>query len=1158
MTEDPPLVIQTVMNASTSASLKIPVKLNNGTQQVQLSALVDCGATGCFINQRTVEMHKLPVTRLALPLPVRVVDGREIASGAVTMITPVLTLEIDSELGTHREQIRFHITDCGVHDIILGLPWLRQHSPTIHWATSKIVLESAACNNKCFSPYIEVSAISSPPSPAVINLENDKTRTILHQFQRLFDVERARSLPKHRTEDHGIELRPNSKAPLNRIYNMSPVETEVLRTYIKDNLASGCIRPSKSDYGAPVLFVKKPESNALRLCVDYRGLNEITVKDRYPLPLISDILQQASQAKVFSKVDLMGAYNLLRIREGDEKYTAFRTKFGHFEYRVLPFGLCNAPATFQRFMDRILHRFHEFSAVYLDDILIFSPDETTHHHHLKQILNCLSENDLIAKASKCEFFKSEVRFLGYLIGAGGVRVLEDRINTINHWQPMKNVNQVQRFLGAVNYYRMFINNHALLCAPLTALLKKGVPFKWDSKQQSAFDQLKAAFATAPVLVHHNQELPCFVETDASDFALGAVLAQERPPGKELGPIAYYSRQFTPPERNYPIHDKELLAVIVALKNWRHFLQDSRHDTTVLTDHKNLEYFLHTKTLNRRQARWAEFLGEFNLRIKYRPGSSNPVADALSRQPDMEGEENSQQTMFSEDQFISSVQLAATTLDTFDNELIAQIREAQAKDLGVQKIRDRTTMPRQYSLEDNLLTYNKLIFIPENKALRLRIVEMLHDDRTAGHPGQQRTLELVSRNFFWPGMKRTINQFVASCQICTLGKSDRNKPTGLLQPLPVPDEPWDSISMDFITKLPASGSQAYDSIFVVVDRLTKMTHCIPCHESITAEQTAQLFINQIFRLHGLPLDIVSDRDPRFVSQFWNRVMQLLGIKKNLSTSGHPQTDGQTERMNQSLESYLRLYCHQNQTAWAIFLPVAEFVLNNTHSATIGMTPFFANHARHPRLNIHLPVRKSNYKAEQFTGLINLVHEKAKKAMTSAQAYHAKYYNKKHREPPIFQVGDLVYLSDQHLGGYTSNHGKLDLRKSGPYRVLARVGNLNYRLQLPETMRIHPVFHVSHLTLQKTFEDVSRAQQPVPPLIRENNVLQTPPEKILDHRVEGNQKRYLVHFKDTPQSEDTWMIFRDIPYAHNLVRNYNARRNSEREDSVRYSYSSYPHL
>ena len=466
------------------------------------------------------------------------------------------------------------------------------------------------------------STPSSDPGLDLIPLE-------YKEFHNVFSKETARQLPEHRVYDHRIPLQEGAVPPFGPVYSLSPHELDVLREYIDDNLKKGYIRHSQSPCGAPILFVKKADGS-LRLCVDYRGLNNITTKNRYLLPLIGELLNRLGKAKYFTKFDMRDGYHLLRMALGEEWKTAFCCRYGLFEYQVMPFGLCNAPGTFQHFVnDTFSDYLDDFLAAYLDDLLVYSNTLKEHKRHVRLVLKRLQAAGLHIKPQKCQFHVTEVSFLGFLISEKGIRMDPAKVAAITTWPVPRSVHDIQVFLGFANFYRRFIDKYSRIASAITALLKKGVPFLWTPKAQAAFENLKKAFTTAPILRHFDQSRPAIIETDASDYAEGGVLSQLGDDG-ELHPCAFFSRKFKDAEINYEIYDKEMMAIVDCMETWRHHLEGSGHRATVYSDHKNLLWFTETKVLNRRQARWAEKLSRFDFVIVFRPGKDQGKPDALSR------------------------------------------------------------------------------------------------------------------------------------------------------------------------------------------------------------------------------------------------------------------------------------------------------------------------------------------------------------------------------------------------------------------------------------------------------------------------------------------------------------------------------------------------
>src|SRR5271167_276442 len=519
----------------------------------------------------------------------------------------------------------------------------------------KVYLECFAhisANSQPFWPKIgpfEKSRVSGPlpvPVPAVTHTPNPQglqnpchsldlshVPEEYHDYADVFNKAKADTLAPHHPYDLKIEIEEGASPPIGPMYSLSQSELATLREFIDEHLRIGFIRSTTSPHGAPVLFIKKKDGS-LRLCVDFRGLNKITRKDRYPLPFISDLLTTAGKARIYTTLDLRHAYHLVRITEGDEWKTAFRTRYGSFEWLVMPFGLTNAPAAFQRFMNDIFSDLLDvYVIIYLDDILIFSDDPSQHSAHVREVFRRLRANGLYCRPDKCKFSCDSVEYLGFFLSTDGLTMDPSKVKTILDWPEPRRIKDIQSFLGFANFYRRFISEYSCIVVPLTRLTRKGVPWSFSDEARASFNALKSAFTSAPVLVNWAPDKPLIVETDASDYALGAILSIIDDSG-EVHPVAFHSRVFTSAEVNYDTHDKELLAIFAAFKIWRHYLEGSASPIDVVTDHKNLEYFSTTKVLTRRQACWSEYLSGFNFVVRFCPGTLGTKPDSLTRRWDV--------------------------------------------------------------------------------------------------------------------------------------------------------------------------------------------------------------------------------------------------------------------------------------------------------------------------------------------------------------------------------------------------------------------------------------------------------------------------------------------------------------------------------------------
>ena len=1263
-------------------------------QEAWVGTQLDSGAEVNVISERfAVEKGLKRIPDAELPRPTWMSGKSVYCYGSY-----LVNLRLQDDWGQTRTIIHvFYSIDKEGPPILLGMPAMHAEGIVLdlgakQWrfgvALHLLQVETPGTFAKSIEPEAWVYGFHAVPVPqenrtvgavqlGAISNDNTKLPQELEEFADVFNIDDAGKLPHHRSMDHAIET--TAEPPYGPLYKLSNSELAALRTYLEEALAKGWIRHSTSPAGAPILFVPKKDGG-LRLCVDYRALNKVTVKNRHPLPLISETLDRLSGAEVFSKLDLKDAYHRIRIREGDEWKTAFRTRYGHFEYLVMPFGLTNAPATFQAYINRALRGLlDDFCVVYLDDILIFSQTREEHLRHIREVLARLRRASLFVNPKKCCFFTTEVEFLGFIISTAGVTMDSSRVATIQEWPTPQTYRDVQVFLGFVNYFRRFIHHYSQLSGPLAGLLKgstagvKTGTLRWDNGAERAFTLLKEAFTQVPILRHFDPQGKIRIETDASDFAVAGILSQQDNNGHWY-PVAFWSRKMIDAERNYETHDQELLAIVMAFKQWRHYCEGSAFPIEVLTDHNNLKAFMNMKELNGRQARWAMKLSMYDFEISHRSGKTNP-ADAPSRRPDYAGENRSLSKL------LPTLQQKLAVVATLNNPLLGGIadawsillngwsnriamqeqcerpRGATTQDAGVrssdqaredvldlirrtqnihiERLRNPQTaragsagetlpqpnrnvadwqlnpvagtvgckqlVPRSIArvlamdetaynresasmvelikalqLEDplvakikkgeavenrmrkagvwtfdsqGLLRCSRQLYIPEDNAVREELLKRHHDDPLAGHFGVSKTQELLMRKFYWLTIKKDVKEYVDSCDICQRMKARRHRRYGELQSLPSPSGPWQEITMDFITDLPPSKRRGcvYDAILVVVDRYTKMVRYLPTNKTVNAEELAELFFEDIATRYGCPRGIVSDRGSVFTSEFWSEFCFAAKVKRRLSTAFHPQTDGQTERQNQTLEYYLRVYCDERQSNWANLLPMAEFVHCRSYQQSIGCSPFEAMYGYIPDFELSVEGDTSGREvpaAKERVKVLYSLREKLESSWRNAAESQAKYYNKTHK-PKAFNQGDLVLLSAKNLKlKYPSK--KMSPKYIGPFRVERAVGTQAYRLFMPVGYRIHPVFHVSLLEPYNRRPSVSETPEyNLPELINDEEEWEV--EEILDSKVAQGVRKYKVHWKGWPTSYDEWVPEYDMEGAKELREAYDshaAKTRSER--------------
>lgn len=649
---------------------------------------------------------------------------------------------------------------------------------------------------------LSLSALTTESLPSQQDVSIDK---LLGEYPDVFAE--PTGLPPFRDHhNHKISLMEGSNPVNLRPYRYAVHQKDEIDKIVQEMMQSGVIQPSSSSFASPVVLVKKKDGS-WRLCVDYRGLNRLTVKDCFHIPLIEDLMDELEGSTVYSKIDLRAGYHQVRMNPEDIYKNAFKTHNGHYEYRVMPFGLTNAPTTFQGLMNVVFQKFlRKFVLIFFDDILIYSKSEEDHYQHLKCVLDVMREQQLFAKRSKCAFATNRVEYLGHFIDQGGVATDPAKIQAVVEWPIPSNVKQLRGFLGLANYYRRFVKNFGSIARPLTLLTKKD-SFVWTEDAAAAFSQLKTALCIAPVLA-----LPLFdhqfvVETDACGHGIGAILMQNG------HPLAYISRHLQGKQLHLSIYEKELLAVVYAVQKWRHYLLHAHF--VIKPDQRSLKYLLEQRLNTPIQQQWLPKLLKFDYEIQYKEGKENLVADALSR---VEGSE--------------ALHMALSVLEC---DILQKIQacydtDAEVKAL-IEDLKVNYAARKHFVWSRGILRRKSKLVVPFDLDFRNSILQWLHCSGVGGHSRRDATHQRVKNIFYWKGMSKDIQAYIRSCSVCQQCKYDTAASPGLLQPLPIPSVVWSDISMDFIDGLPPSFGKTV--IFVVVDRLTKAAHFVALAHPYTA-------------------------------------------------------------------------------------------------------------------------------------------------------------------------------------------------------------------------------------------------------------------------------------------------------------------------------------
>ena len=917
-------------------------------------------------------------------------------------------------------------------------------------------------------------------------------------------------IPIDRKTPRAIPLTDFTRIPFKRNRRFTPEEDRLCREMITDLLDKGLVTPSTSPYGAPLLFIPK-KKGGYRVCCDWRELNAITKTIQFPIPRIDETLDQLSGAQFFSTIDLNSGYFQVKLHPEECERTAFSTPYGHYEFKVLGQGLKNAPAIFQSMMTRIFQPYlNKFVVVYLDDILIYSKTEAEHLKHIDMVLTLLKENKLYANKEKCKFFKTEIEFLGNIVGRGTIKMDPAKTKTVAEWPTPATVTELRSFLGLCNHFRKFIKDFATMAAPLYTLTKgkKTAQLKqvWSHPHSLAFQALKDALTSEPVLRHVNIAQPFELVSDASMVGTGAVLLQEGQP------VAYTSKKFSPAEKNYTTTEQEMLGVVRALQEWRHYFGCS--DLTVVTDHNPLTHFgKGNNHLTGRLARWQQFLTQFNFTWQYRKGCNN-VADPISRNPAL---------LCCLFQMMVLNPMLHEPPNPMDSSVLDDIRAAY---------RAHPIQPHaDFTLVDGLKYRHGRLVIPDDPALRQRLISMAHDSPWAAHGGKTKTLHHFKRTFWWDKMEDDVAHFVKTCVSCQRNKHRQGLTPGLLQPTEAAHRAWQYVSMDFIPALPTTKS-GLDAILVVVCMLSKMVHLIPTTVEVTAQKLAALYRDNVFKLHGVPEKIISDRGPQFVAVFTKALAEALHIQQGLATAAHPQTDGQSENVVRIVSDALRHYIGPVQDDWDEYLALIEFALNNAYHESIKDTPFRVVYGFHPHTPTSIAAPTNVPVAQRWIQQHTERFQAARKCVQAAKD-RQKYYADRHRSPAHFIPGQWVLLSTRNIKFRIGGATKFWPKFIGPFQISSIIKdphseNLQpdvtaVKLQLPKSCRLHPVFHVS---LLKPFH-TRPGQIPVCPEydVDQNGVPLFVPQAIVKEKQSKLGRRmvrfFLIRWQGLSFENDSWI-------------------------------------
>ena len=828
---------------------------------------------------------------------------------------------------------------------------------------------------------------------------------------------------------HRINLKEGAKPVYIPSYKIPHSRREQLKKATTELLEQGIIEPSNSPWSAPMLLVPK-QDGSLRPVIDYRKLNDLTIPDRFPVPVIRLLLQEIGQSQnVFSTIDLKTGFHQVEVAEESKEVTAFSTPEGHFQFLKMPFGLRNAPITFSRLMALVLAGLIQNTVfLYLDDLLIVSSTIEEHEKKLRQVFQRLAEANLVINLQKSHFFKSSVRFLGHTLDKTGIRPNDDKVEDVRNFPIPTTVKKVKSFLGLSGFYRQYIEGYGKIAEPLTRLLKKDVKFNWDTPQQEAFDKLKMKLTTAPVLTFPNFDKPFYLATDASGIGIGAVLMQKADDGK-LKPIAYASRRLAKAEVNYAATDLEALAVVWGLQKFRETILG--YDVTVATDHQPLIPLLsNNRDTKGRVARWVTTVLEFNPKFIYIPGAKNKVPDALSR--------------------CFTIEIEA--LDVLDPETL---REEQMKEPALGKIitylkKGGPTPPRsryptkELFLEDDLLfrksqprgnkdrqtrSYKQLV-IPES-LVRL-VLQLLHESPDAAHAGIDKAVKTARTRYYFPAMEKKIADHVRRCQKCPYYKDSTRAPSPALT-YDVPDRPWVRVHCDTLSGFTTT-ARMNRYLVVFIDAFSRWCELVPVTDK-SAVTVARAFLDNVVNRHQSPETLVSDNGTEFANEVLKELCGLLGVKKIQILPYRPQANGLCERLNRTILGMLRVVIPRDDLEWDHWIPTVQAAINSSYHRSLGDIPHFILYSHDRRLPYELLQQAQTpvYGEEDFARLAIARKQEAfkvaKEHLTAARDRMIEGQHKLARRKKM-EIGMLVFKRVDRKGPMP----KLAPAFSGPLRVL----------------------------------------------------------------------------------------------------------------------------
>ena len=1034
-------------------------------------------------------------------------------------------------VGKWRGKVLVHILPRCVKPLVIGMDALQRIT-----GSGKIRVKAQKAESAAMTAVLK----PMPQTPFDASVIPEQFR----EYAELFDPAKADNYPPKRG-NLDVKLRftgEEMKTPYRRNkYNND--EKAAMDNVLDTNLPSGkVVRATGAADPAPVTFVRdeaQPGKPIVRVAYDLRCRNDTIKQDAYSLPTVEDVMETMAGMAVFCKFDVSKAYNCIRLADQESiDATAFSTHRGVFKWTVLPFGVKVGSAAMQRLMDEMLSGL-KGAAAYQDDIIVGGRNKEELVANTRAVLERVRKFQLPLKLSKSVFFKESVPLLGYVLSDKGIATTQSAVEAMVNFPVPRTRKHVRSFIGAVGHVSNWIKRFAELRAPLDQLLKKDVKFVWTEECQTAFRRIKEALTTTPVLRLPRREEVFVCEADASDIGVGAVLYNMKPGGNptdmtQLKLVGYYSKRLSSAERNYSTTEKELLAIVLALRRWRHLLTGTKHKVIFKSDHKNLVNYNRLEAKKYRVVRWVEELSQCDFRIVFTPGVAQPMADCLSRSPDFEGSIQGEETpkVFTPAQLSQAgVAVAAAATSTLTGEDVPETATTDGSIESLIRTQSITHPPEpkvqkllNLTLTDGLWRdMRKRIYVPEGECRRLVVAEC-HDSKGAGHGGKYRTSLRVKLTHVWHNMTEYIEKYVTGCTLCQQNKPSRTKQAGWNAPIEVPSGVWQDVAIDLVTDLVPSKDyhgRKFDAVLTAQCLLSKQVHLIPFCKESSSEMVAKALMARVFAYHGLPNTLLHDRDQRFVAGHMANVCKLLGIRQRASTSFHPNTNGSLERQHAVMAQVLRNYVNHSHDNWVDLLPWTEVAMNSSVNASTQKTPFMASQGFEARTSWQITPPERESELDEHVAFMQAVVGDTKEELARANKLNSAKVNK-HRSPaPVYSVGDSVWLDTRQLRLETVAT-KFNPTYIGPFEVLDADSH-TVKLQLPKFMKHHPRFHVSRVKAVGADGITGRpVSEPRPIHMKGESYYQA--EKIVDSFVEGKQLWYKVKWTgvDEPTNEP-WEVF-----------------------------------